>query len=120
MDQHAVAIVGSRDWPFPEMVQRAVQDLHAKHGAQLVIVSGGARGVDRYAVEVAQGLGIRCIVHKPDWDLWGRSAGFVRNQYIVDDADEMIAFHFQKSRGTWDSVNKAHDKGIPVNHIEVY
>ena len=117
-EAHVVAIVGSRDWPFPEQVEKAVRDLLAKHGTRLHIVSGGARGVDRYAVELARDLGIGYTVHKPDWDLWGWSAGFVRNQYIVDDAHEMVAFHLRNSKGTRDSVAKAHVKGIPVTHIK--
>lgn len=115
---YTVAVVGSRGWPFPERVTDVLDQLLRLHGVDLRIVSGGARGVDRMAQEWAFQKNVPCIVHRPDWDLWGRSAGFVRNQYIIDDADECYAFQLNKSRGTQDSINKARQKGIPCHVVE--
>ena len=38
--------------------------------------------------------------HKPDWVKHGKSAGFVRNELIVSDADIVFAFWDGKSKGT--------------------
>jgi hypothetical protein len=38
----------------------------------------------------------------------------LRNQDVVDAADELLAFHVNASAGTQDTVDKARRKGIPV------
>jgi hypothetical protein len=56
-------------------------------------------------------------VHKADWNTYGKSAGPKRNQKIIDDADELIAFlvEGQPCKGTRDSIRKAEKKGIPIH-----
>lgn len=112
-----IAIVGSRDWPDPPATQLDVEDLvHAlaqKH-EHLHIVSGGARGVDRWAAAAARRRGIPITEHLADWDMWPHDAGFVRNQAIVDDADAVYAFIHDDSSGTTDTLRRARHKGIPV------
>jgi hypothetical protein len=105
-----VAIVGSRNYPALEHVHRVVNALpdHA------VVVSGGARGVDSAAVMYAAMRGLHQIVLRPDWQQYGRAAGFIRNQEIVDAADRLVAFHHAASAGTADSIAKARARGIPV------
>jgi len=78
------------------------------------IVSGGARGADTLAEKYAKEHGIEMIVHPAQWDKYGKSAGYKRNQYIVDDANAMIAFLHPQSKGTKNSVGLAQKKGIPV------
>lgn len=112
-----VAVVGSRDWPFPEAVHRLLHDL-CRHAPGFRVVTGGARGVDRVAEQWCREWGIPVKVHRADWDLWGDEAGFIRNQYIVDEADVMYAFQLNRSSGTQDSVNKARAKGIECHVTE--
>jgi hypothetical protein len=39
---------------------------------------------------------------------------YLRNQDVVDAADELLAFQVNASRGTQDTVDRARQKGIPV------
>ena len=39
---------------------------------------------------------------------------FNRITKIIENADELIAFHINESEGTQDTINKAKKKGIPV------
>ncbi len=39
---------------------------------------------------------------------------YERNSAVIEAADELIAFHVNKSLGTKDAIEKAHKKGIPV------
>lgn len=96
-----IAIVGSRDYRS----QGNVADFVGGLPEDAIIVSGGARGVDSWAVEFA---GTRLTeVYPADWDKWGRSAGFRRNQTIVDACDELYAFWDGLSKGTLDSIQRA-------------
>lgn len=42
------------------------------------------------------------------------AAYYERNSELINAADELIAFHVSESLGTKDAINKAHEKGIPV------
>lgn len=106
-----IAVVGSRNWPMPEMVHAALSR-YLKPGDK--IVSGGARGPDSLAAEYAKNNGIPLIEYIPDWNRFGRRAGFLRNQEIVDVADKMIAFQYNNSKGTGHSIRLAESKRIPV------
>ena len=91
-----VAVVGSRDYPRPEKVKEFVSKLPI----DTIVVSGGARGVDSWAAEAAQEAGLEVEEYLPEWDKYGRSAGFRRNKDIEENADRCIAFWDGKSRGT--------------------
>lgn len=108
-----VAIVGSRDWPWPKEVKNAVLALSTDD----VVVSGGAHGVDTFAENAAKARSLETIVLKPDWDNLGKRAGFLRNIDIVNLADRMIAFQYKQSKGTQHSINLAKKKGIPIRLI---
>ena len=56
----------------------------------LVLISGGASGVDTIAEVVASGLGIKCDIHRPveqNWDAYK-----VRNIKIAEDCDIIYCF----------------------------
>lgn len=113
MSGERVAIVGSRDWPDPVAVVLAVENLPTG----TVVVSGGARGVDRIAADAARARGLEVVEHLPDWERLGRRAGFVRNCAIVDDCDRVIAFQHERSRGTQHTIDLAERLGKPVQVV---
>lgn len=105
------AFVGSRDWRGDyAVIDQCIQDL--PNGS--VVVSGGAKGVDAYAESGARAAGLLVVVHPADWDRYGKSAGPRRNALIVADCDVLLAFWDGKSRGTADSILKAHAAGKAV------
>lgn len=111
-----VAIVGSRTFADEAIIERSLDRLYGRYEG-LTIVSGGARGADIIGERTAKRLGITTIVHLPEWEKFGKSAGFKRNDLIVRDADMVIAFFSPgpKSRGTANTVASAKVKGIPVH-----
>ena len=64
------------------------------------IISGGARGVDKLAEQLAKDNKIKLTVFLPEYRRYGRGAPIVRNKMIVDYADEVIAFWDGCSKGT--------------------
>ena len=105
-----LALIGSRDYPDLERVRRFVDDLPLG----TVVVSGGARGVDSAAERAAREAGLRVVVLEPDWAGLGRRAGLARNQDVVDQSDEVVAWWDGASRGTVHALRLAVEAGKPV------
>ena len=76
-----------------------------------VIVSGGAKGVDTWAVDAARTRGMEAVIFPADWDTHGKSAGFRRNVDIVKHADRVVAFHANGSKGTQHTIGLAKAAG---------
>lgn len=99
-----IAIVGSRDYDRLDQVIAYVQSLpHDTH-----IVTGDARGVDNAALVTAYNRGMNVTCYPAAWAEHGKKAGMLRNSTIVEAADKVVAFWDGKSRGTRDSLIKAH------------
>lgn len=100
------------------MVKQAVEALPP----DTVVVSGAAPGVDREAVLIAKARGLAVIEFPADWrpnGVYDKAAGFKRNVKIVEAADRIIAFQFDKSKGTQHTINIARKVGKPVELHEI-
>jgi hypothetical protein len=109
-----VLITGSREWKDITVIRWALVQ-HAPIGATLV--HGYARGADTAAAEFWQQFGpvesYPCL--PADWDRYGRRAGMVRNQLMVDlGAAVCLAFIRDKSPGASACRDMALAAGIPV------
>jgi len=102
-----VAIVGSRDYLNVDAIKDFVDSLDLDS----VIISGGARGVDAIAEAAARKRGMTVTVFLADWNQYGKAAGHIRNQRIVDECDILVAFWDGNSPGTKDSISKASKAG---------
>lgn len=119
---YRVIVTGDRHWACHEIAQRVVDGLIAKHGKseRVVIVEGGADGVDMafHAAAVDRGLEVESHpVSREDWRRLGKKAGPLRNAHMIARrADLCIAVHknILDSRGTKDCVIQASGAGIPV------
>lgn len=105
-----VAIVGSREFKRLDLVVDFVNSLEP----DTVVVSGGARGVDRTAEEAAEKRGLTTLIFPAEWDKYGIQAGFLRNRLLVKACDYVCAFYNGTSRGTWDTIQKARKAGKKV------
>lgn len=73
------------------------------------IVSGHCSlGGDAFAEIIAKKYNIPIKLFPADWKKYGKSAGFIRNVYIAEEADILIAIVAQDRKGgTEDTINKA-------------
>lgn len=111
-----IAIVGSRNFSD---YHTARINLLSLINPDDIIISGGARGADNIAEQFAKEFGNEIIIHKPDWNKHGNSAGMIRNSKIVEDCDYVIAFWDMKSNGTKDTIRKARNSNKQVITIDV-
>ena len=101
-----IAIVGSRDFVDYKALDKFVQE-HVNLTKIEFVVSGGAKGADKLAEQFANhhSLGIRVIY--PNWQKYGKKAGFLRNKLIIEASNIVFAFWDGESRGTLSSINLA-------------
>jgi hypothetical protein len=81
------------------------------------IVEGEQRGADKMAREWAKSRGFPFLPFPAKWTIYGKSAGPIRNQQMLDEGkpDMVVAFHekFEASKGTADMIRRARKAGIP-------
>ena len=111
-----LAIVGSRKFHNYRYLENLLEPI--KESIEWII-SGGAKGVDTLAERYARKHNIPFLLFPANWDRYGKRAGLMRNQQIVDEADHMIAIPTSTSKGTRDSIRRARAKGIPVEVFEI-
>lgn len=99
-----IAIVGSRGFKALKYVDDFVRE-HVK--SDDLIVTGGALGVDLAAMKAAKSYGRSMLVHYPDWNTYGKKAGYLRNVKIIEDSDVVVAFWDGLSKGTAHSISEA-------------
>ena len=109
-----VAIVGSRNIGCEIDRCEEVGDLLDTLPSDTLIVSGGAPEMDRIGVQLAKNRKMPTKVYPADWDKYGKRAGFLRNQTIVDNCDVVHAWWDGKSRGTANTIELARKAGKPV------
>ncbi len=92
------------------------------HDADYEVVCGGARGADTIGAVWAQSNKLP-IKHFPaHWNLYGKRAGYIRNEEMAEYAAEMngmlVAFWDEKSKGTEHMINLAKEYGLEVRIIK--
>ena len=88
-----VAVIGSRGLTLDDLGQYLPAECTE-------IVSGGARGIDTCARYYARSHGLALKEFLPDYRTYGKQAPLIRNRYIVDYADLVLAFWDGSSHGT--------------------
>lgn len=113
-----VIVCGDRNGYTPSVVRRVLVALREDHGDSLVVLHGGARGVDNMAGAMARSLGITVWEFPADWRKHPKVAGFIRNQQMLETGAELvIAFkegfdHTMKRGGTEHMCRIAGDAGV--------
>ena len=108
-----VLVCGGRNY---EEREKAFFILDAMHGKKAIalIIEGGARGADTLAREWAVSRNVPFRTFHANWALYGRRAGPIRNQQMLDEAKPDVVIAFPGGDGTRDMVTRARNRGIKV------
>lgn len=114
-----VGIIGSRSFKNFELMFRIIHTLHDSYGDNLLIISGGAYGTDRLAVDMALANGIETKIIKPDFSNgYNVKQYFIRNDKIIQMSDMIIALWDKKSKGTKYVIDRCKSICKPIEVIE--
>jgi hypothetical protein len=131
-DTFRLLITGSRQWPDENAVWESIAMAIAENlpnGGTVTIVHGGCpTGADYFAhtwfsLPICDpGYQVVEEVHPADWERYGKAAGPIRNQAMVDrGADLVLAAPLpgarSLSKGTWDCVDRARVAGLRVEVV---
>jgi len=78
------------------------------------IISGHAKGVDELGEKYAAINNIPLDIFPANWNLFGKSAGIIRNREMARHADTLIAIWDGTSKGTKHMIDVADEKGLKV------
>jgi len=112
-------ITGSRTWDKPDVIKKLLVKVYNEvKDRDPILVHGTARGADEMSSKIWLELGGAVEAHPADWDQFGKQAGFVRNQQMVDlGANLCIAFIKDNSRGASNCARLAEKAGIKTWRI---
>lgn len=124
--QFKIIIAGTRTFSDYGLLRKTVlQFVKEKHmpKASVTIVSGKTRGADMLGERFAQEFGLEVAEFPADWDKYGKSAGYRRNEEMACYAAQpcgkgfLIAFWDGKSHGTKHMVDIARLRGIETKVV---
>lgn len=112
-----ILVCGSRDWTDSNTIYQKL----SRYPDNTIIIHGAARGADRLAGAAAKCLGMPVVEFPADWDRYGRAAGPIRNQQMLDEGkpDLVIACSddLENSKGTKDMVTRSLKAKLPVIYL---
>jgi len=112
-----VIIAGGRDFNDFDLLKQKMDKLLSNVIGDIAIVSGMARGADSLGARYAVLKGYALHSFPADWDKYGKSAGYRRNEEMARNADALVAFWDGKSKGTKHMIDIARLHGLKVRVI---
>ena len=119
MNKFKVIIAGGRTFSDYNLLAEKMDKLlwHVALATEVEIVSGTARGADALGEQYAASAFLKVKRFPAQWDKYGRSAGYKRNEQMAEYADGLVAFWDGKSRGTMHMINIAKAAGLKVRVV---
>jgi hypothetical protein len=114
-----ILICGSREWNNFDKIKNIL--LKYPQSNETIIIHGNCKGADKISGYLAKQLNMTVEIYSADWKKYGRAAGPIKNQQMLDEGNPEICYAFHEnieiSKGTKDMVNKCKLANIPVNII---
>ena len=101
--------------------QQICKAIEASGWSPSIIVSGTARGVDQLGEKWAEENYIPIERHPAKWDMYGKAAGYIRNQEMALCSEALIAIMLKDNptRGTTHMINLAKHNDLKIFIYEI-
>jgi hypothetical protein len=116
-------VAGSRGFnDYPLLKEKLDYLLQNQSGKEIHIVSGGAKGADTLAEWYAKERGYQMHVFPADWNRFGKSAGYRRNEQMHQFISQFpkrgcVCFWDGESKGTQHNFQLCETYGTPLRKI---
>lgn len=122
---YKILVCGGREFDDWDLLSYHLTELHENMGDMnnpLLIIEGGAKGADFLARVWAKYRAIEFPVtydeFPANWKKYGKAAGHIRNQQMLDEVKPDLVVAFPGGTGTADMVKRAKKAGITVLEYE--
>ena len=82
-----------------------------------VIISGHAKGADALSEQWAKKREVSLEIYPAEWNVYGKSAGFIRNQQMIDEGLPDLVVAFQGGKGTLNMLTLANRANITIYNV---
>lgn len=113
-----IIVAGSRKFNNYYLLKTKLNNILANKD-DIEIVSGTADGADKLGERYAEQYKFKLTKFPAKWDLYGGSAGYIRNEEMAMYADALVAFWDGTSRGTNHMIKLAEKHRLLVRVIQV-
>lgn len=113
-----ILVCGGRDFNNQDLFNKAMEVASKWFAPRFCIIHGAARGADRMAMFWAFVRGCAMISMPANWDYYDRSAGSIRNGWMLEFGMPDLVIAFPGGKGTADMVKQARAAGIDVWEVK--
>lgn len=120
-----VIVAGTRGFTNYQLLEKSLLSYFKDknlHHEDIIIVSGTCKGADKLGEQFAYKWNCKCVQFPPNWDAFGKAAGYKRNLQMGEYAKDngvLFAFWNGVSKGTKLMIDIANDLKIETHIIEV-
>lgn len=111
-----LVVTGGRGYSDTRRAFAALDELHARRPIS-VLIEGEARGLDSRARVWAVRRGVAVEPYPAAWELYGKAAGGIRNQQMIDEGRPDYGLVFPGGFGTADMRRRLVAAGIPFEEV---
>lgn len=114
-----VIIAGTRTFNDYKLLNNKVSAIlkYKLQTHQVNIICGCAKGADTLGMRFGYQNNLYVKRCPANWELYGKRAGYLRNEFMATSADACIVFWDGKSKGSKHMIDIANKKGIPLRII---
>jgi YspA, cpYpsA-related SLOG family len=112
-----VIIAGSRNFNNYELLKEKCDKILSEQ-KDVEIVCGMAKGADLLGKQYQEEKGYQLKEFPAEWDKFGKSAGYIRNEEMAKYSDSLIAFWDGKSKGTKHMIDLAEKYKLKIRIIK--
>ncbi len=113
-----ILVCGGRDFTDRSLIYRLLdQVIAAMNWHKVEIISGAARGADSLAIDWAVLREHKYTAFPADWKQYGRQAGPIRNQKMLDIGKPDLVIAFPGGRGTADMIERTRNARVKLLRI---
>lgn len=111
-----IIVAGSRDFSNYSLLKDKL-DRAKEHFGIFEVVSGTANGADSLGERYAEENNLPIKRFPADWDQYGKSAGYIRNEEMAEYSDGCIVFWDGESKGTKHMIDLAKKYNIKLSVV---
>ena len=105
---------GGRDFNDRARLFDKLDGLLIKYGGFEVVIHGKAKGADSLAELWARSRKVPVKSFAADWDKFGKAAGPIRNQQMLEEGKPNLVVAFPGGRGTQDMITRSRRRRIEI------